>query len=221
MKHLLTLISFLIIGLITSAQTKIRYMDYNEVHIQLPGGSSKLYVKNATAYRTGAAAINNGNGELLWRNVVDSAYVLNDSTVRVLVGGVIYPLVVKGGKHNLNWGTTYSGTQLVLTNAEGGTVTITGADGVNAGLMTVALYNTLNSKISSVTAQYSITGDGVGSPLQLDGDAASPGNLKYYGTNGVGTRGFFDLPGGGGTTNMELTTWSAFQASSGLSTTKL
>ncbi len=34
--------------------------------------------------------------------------------------------------------------------------------------------------------------------VQLVGDAASPGNDKYYGTNNVGTRGFHDLPTGGG-----------------------
>lgn len=32
---------------------------------------------------------------------------------------------------------------------------------------------------------------------QLSGDVDSPGNSKYYGTNGSGTRGFFNLPSGG------------------------
>jgi hypothetical protein len=41
----------------------------------------------------------------------------------------------------------------------------------------------------------SITGNGTsGSPLQLSGDSATPGNNEYYGTNGSGTKGFFALP---------------------------
>lgn len=34
--------------------------------------------------------------------------------------------------------------------------------------------------------------------LQLVGDEASPGNSKYYGTDGAGAKGFHDLPAGGG-----------------------
>ena len=34
--------------------------------------------------------------------------------------------------------------------------------------------------------------------FQLVNDAASPGNDKYYGTNAGGTKGWFDLPAGGG-----------------------
>jgi hypothetical protein len=34
--------------------------------------------------------------------------------------------------------------------------------------------------------------------IQLDGDAAAPGNDKYYGTDAGGTKGFFDLPTVGG-----------------------
>ncbi|HYF55017.1 MAG TPA: hypothetical protein VEA41_12230 [Salinarimonas sp.] len=49
---------------------------------------------------------------------------------------------------------------------------------------------------AEVITQMSITSDGSG--IKLSGDAASPGNSKYYGTNGSGTKGFYDLPGGGG-----------------------
>ncbi len=41
--------------------------------------------------------------------------------------------------------------------------------------------------------------------LQLNGDSSSPGNSKYYGTDGSGTKGFFSLPGGGGS----QTPWTA------------
>lgn len=36
-----------------------------------------------------------------------------------------------------------------------------------------------------------------GGNIELSGDAAIPGNSKYYGTNGSGSKGFFDLPSGG------------------------
>ncbi len=49
----------------------------------------------------------------------------------------------------------------------------------------------------TVHVQYSIIGDGsVSTPLQLDGDAATPGNSKYYGTDSGGIKGFFTLPSG-------------------------
>jgi len=35
-----------------------------------------------------------------------------------------------------------------------------------------------------------------GNNIQLSGDAASPGNSKYYGTDSAGTKGYNDLPGG-------------------------
>lgn len=56
---------------------------------------------------------------------------------------------------------------------------------------------------SSITIQgaNSITGGGnltANRTLQLSGDSASPGNSKYYGTNGSGSKGFFDFPSSGG-----------------------
>lgn len=46
--------------------------------------------------------------------------------------------------------------------------------------------------------QMSITVDGSG--LKLSGDAASPGNSQYYGTNSGGTKGYNALPASGGLT---------------------
>ena len=47
-----------------------------------------------------------------------------------------------------------------------------------------------------LTFQHSLSR--TGNTITLSGDTASPGNLKYYGTDGAGTRGFYDLPSGGG-----------------------
>ena len=55
-----------------------------------------------------------------------------------------------------------------------------------------------------ITVQMSIANDASG--LKLSGDSASPGNSKYYGTNSGGTKGFHDLPSGGGSTSWGSTT---------------
>lgn len=48
------------------------------------------------------------------------------------------------------------------------------------------------SSLQSVSVIDSIGGNGTsGSPLQLIGDALTPGNSFYYGTNGAGTRGWY------------------------------
>jgi hypothetical protein len=48
------------------------------------------------------------------------------------------------------------------------------------------------SIIADVKKQMSISSDASG--LKLSGDSTTPGNSKYYGTNGSGTKGFYDLP---------------------------
>lgn len=76
------------------------------------------------------------------------------------------------------------------------------SDVIGLGLATLSGTNTLiaaaaSGGISTVHVQYSITGDGsVATPLQLSGDAATPGNSFYYGTNGSGTKGWYVLPPG-------------------------
>ena len=40
--------------------------------------------------------------------------------------------------------------------------------------------------------------------VHLDGDETSPGNSKYYGTDGTGTKGFYDLPEEGSTYTFQL-----------------
>jgi len=45
---------------------------------------------------------------------------------------------------------------------------------------------------ADVITQMSITADASG--VKLSGDASTPGNTKYYGTDGSGTKGFYDIP---------------------------
>lgn len=51
------------------------------------------------------------------------------------------------------------------------------------------------SIVADVKTQMSITSDVSG--LKLVGDSSSPGNTKYYGTDGSGTKGFFSIPATG------------------------
>ncbi|MDE2098519.1 MAG: hypothetical protein KGL39_14795, partial [Patescibacteria group bacterium] len=47
---------------------------------------------------------------------------------------------------------------------------------------------------TTVSSLYSVTGDGSPSrPLQLNGDTATPGNSKFYGTSASGARGWQSL----------------------------
>lgn len=56
---------------------------------------------------------------------------------------------------------------------------------------------------ADVNTQMSITSDASG--IKLDGDAASPGNTKYYGTNGSGVKGFHDIPAVGSAGDIQET----------------
>lgn len=65
------------------------------------------------------------------------------------------------------------------------------------------------AKSTTVTGATSLTGGGdlsANRTLSLVNDSASPGNSKYYGTNGSGAKGFHDLPasGGGGVSEWTL-----------------
>lgn len=74
------------------------------------------------------------------------------------------------------------------TAARHAALTISDTDTVNLTLATQLLS-------ADVRSQMSITSDASG--IKLSGDATTPGNSKYYGTNGSGTKGFYDLPSGG------------------------
>jgi hypothetical protein len=68
---------------------------------------------------------------------------------------------------------------------------------------------------TTVAVQYSISGTGaMGAPLQLAGDAASPGATMYYGTNAGGTKGYYPLSAGGSYTPPVTTKGDLFGFSS-------
>lgn len=76
-------------------------------------------------------------------------------------------------------------------------VTITDTD-------TIDLTLTGQQISGAVRLQQSLTSDASG--VRLVGDSASPGNSKLYGTNGSGTKGWYDQPAGGGGGD-EVLTW--------------
>ena len=66
---------------------------------------------------------------------------------------------------------------------------------VNSDTVDLTYSDPTPSISAAARTQMSVTSDASG--LKLSGDAASPGNSQYYGTNGSGTKGFFSLPSGG------------------------
>jgi len=74
----------------------------------------------------------------------------------------------------------------------------------NAGFITSSALSGYVQDTRSIGTTNSLTGGGnlsTNRTLQLVGDAANPGNNKYYGTNGSGTKGFYDIPSGSGEVN--------------------
>jgi Tfp pilus assembly protein PilX len=61
--------------------------------------------------------------------------------------------------------------------------------------------------VADVKKQMSISSDASG--LKLLNDAATPGNVKYYGTDGTGTKGFHDVPAVGSIGDIQETSFSA------------
>lgn len=60
---------------------------------------------------------------------------------------------------------------------------------------------------ADVKTQMSITSDASG--IKLTGDSASPGNVKYYGTNASGTKGYYDIPAVGSEGDIQETLYGA------------
>lgn len=85
-------------------------------------------------------------------------------------------------------------------------------DSVGTILTDTATINfTYNDATPTITAdaivQMSITSDASG--LKLVNDAATPGNVKYYGTDGSGVKGFHDVPAVGSVGDIQETSFAA------------
>jgi hypothetical protein len=98
-------------------------------------------------------------------------------------------------------GTVTESTSSVLTltgwsNATIGspTIEVKLASSSQSGYLSSTDWTTFNNKQSALTFSDSLVN--TGGTVTLVNDSASPGNSKYYGTNGVGTLGYFSLPTG-------------------------
>ncbi len=91
----------------------------------------------------------------------------------------------------------HTGTQLSSTVSDFGEAAQDAVGSILTDSNTVDFtYNDGGNTITADTrTQLSLTSDASG--LKLSGDTASPGNSKYYGTDGSGTRGFFALSSSG------------------------
>ena len=74
---------------------------------------------------------------------------------------------------------------------------------------------TSTGTVTNIATSNSITGGPITTTgtIQLVNDSASPGNSKYYGTDGSGTKGWFTLPGGGGSSLPVVDTTSIIKGS--------
>ena len=85
------------------------------------------------------------------------------------------------------------------TSGVKGVLQLTGDLGGTAASPTVPGLTGKVETTRQVATTHSLTGGGdltANRTLSLVNDASVPGNSKYYGTNGSGTRGYFDLPAG-------------------------
>ncbi len=112
-------------------------------------------------------------------------------------------------KLNQNPGTNNAINQILVRDSTDGTIKLRDASSIGGGgfytagtglsLTGTTFANTgvtsLNGSTGALTlsAANSITGNGTSSPFSLVGDSATPGNSQYYGTNGTGAKGYYDL----------------------------
>ena len=112
-----------------------------------------------------------------------------------------------------------SATQIpVFTVNQQGQLTVAGSTGVTPAWSsitgtptTLAGYGITDAvpNTRTVVGQYSITGGGALSSnitLNLVNDTNAPGNSKYYGTDGTGSKGWYTLSGGGSVTQINTGT---------------
>jgi hypothetical protein len=103
---------------------------------------------------------------------------------------------ITGGSIKVNGTTCATGTSGGGDTVVNGLVTTLGLGGGGltgvSDTSTVDMTNTLGTVSADVITQMSITSDASG--IMLSGDAASPGNSQYYGTDTGGTKGYHALP---------------------------
>jgi len=128
------------------------------------------------AYRSRGLTVNIGGAEFWYRDGLEDASLIAKGIV-----GVISPLVL---------------------DSSTGIISVPPASNSVNGYLSSGDWTTFNNKLSTVLTAMSVTNTGVsGNPITLVNDQPTPGNTMYYGTNNVGTKGYYPIPvssGGGG-----------------------
>ena len=145
-------------------------------------------------------------------------YQCVSSTASAAVWALVYPESASGDV--VGPASSVDGNFAVFSGATGKLIADGGASGdAFASSAQGALADTAVQPARSVATQHSLTGGGdlsTDRTLSLVGDAATPGNSKYYGTDGTGSRGYHDLPAGGGASALgDLTDVDTTGASAG------
>lgn len=135
--------------------------------------------------QSGAATITAGAGLTKTGNTIDA--VAGDTSITVNADEFHVNLATNSGLQ------VSSGLKILPDTTTANTVALTLTSN-GAGVLFDSNTLTESTEILAVKTQMSITSDASG--LKLSGDASSPGNSYYYGTNGSGTKGWFTLPTG-------------------------
>jgi hypothetical protein len=148
---------------------------FDRVKILLGGNNSNVLYIDEIRYQTG---ISQPSGTEI------------DPTVHPLIKAIPTSIDATTNKY-LNWnGSAYVKKQVAYSEVSG---TPTLADVATSGD-----YNDLDNLPTIPSYTFSDSLNESAGTVNLDGDSATPGNDKYYGTDGTGTKGFYDLPTGGG-----------------------
>jgi hypothetical protein len=102
--------------------------------------------------------------------------------------------------------TSLSASAPIIYNNSTGAFTMNVANTGQNGYLTSTDWNTFNGKQNALTAPNSVKISS--NTIELDGDSATPGNNKVYGTNGSGVKGWQNA-GSGGITSINSLTNSA------------
>jgi hypothetical protein len=113
---------------------------------------------------------------------------INNPTFTGTVGGITKSMVGLGNVENTALSTWTGSTNVNTVGTIGtGTWNATPVDG------------------TKIEVQQSLVNDSSG--IKLSGDSSSPGNNKVYGTNGSGTKGWYDAASGGSAIDLPLEAW--------------
>lgn len=181
------------------------YGDHTHTAYEVPVGTTLQYYRGDKSWQTLNTAVVPESGNLYFTNARARSAI---SLTTTGTSGLATYDSINGILNIPNY--TSAGTVSSITSGAGmNFTTITGSGTVVMGTPSTLTLSTTNSASGTththvldlsgraVYTQHSLMGGGtlgIDRTLSLVGDVASPGVGKFYGTNGVGTRGWYDSP---------------------------